>query len=129
VSDVGENLVLEQLGEDGCPLGATAGAETTAFTRESNQELATTLWTKDAGETGLEEPTIEVARDGGIPEGSPESVSSLESLFPLTLEGLKVGLEELIEGRGPRIARPVEGRTVFGLREGCGSCRHGAHGG
>jgi hypothetical protein len=67
VGDVGENPVLEQYGEDRRALGTTGGTESAAFTGEGNQELATTLWAKDPGETGFEDPTIEVAGNGGIP--------------------------------------------------------------
>jgi hypothetical protein len=40
-----------------------------------------------------------------------------------------VSLDQLKEWSRPWVARPVKGRTGFGLREECGSCRHGAHGG
>jgi hypothetical protein len=67
VSDVGENPVLEQNGEERRALGCTGGTESAAFTGERHQELSPTFRTKDAGETGLEESTIEVAGDGVIP--------------------------------------------------------------
>jgi hypothetical protein len=127
VGGIGENLVLEQLGEDRCPLGTTGGTESAAFTRESDEELIAALWTNDAGETGFEESAIQVREDGGIPVAFPESVSSLESLFPQALEGLEVGLEELIEGAGAGIAGPIGGQARGGPRQspdGRGSAAH-----
>jgi hypothetical protein len=91
VSDVGKDLVLEQLGEDGCPLGSTGGAEASALAGESDQELKTAFWTDDPGEAGFEESAIQVREDSGFPEGSPEAVASLESLVPQALEGLEMG--------------------------------------
>jgi hypothetical protein len=115
VGGVGENPVLEQLGENRCPLGAAGGTEASALAGESDEELKAALGTNDAGETGFEDSTIEVAGNGGIPEGSPESIPSLESLFPQALEALEAGLEELIEGGGARVARSVDSRTADGL--------------
>jgi hypothetical protein len=59
---------------------------------------------------GFEESAVQVREDGGIPVGFPEAVSSFESLLPQALEGLEVGLEDLIEGAGAGIAGPVSGR-------------------
>ncbi|HEY7700584.1 MAG TPA: hypothetical protein VIE88_19300, partial [Vicinamibacteria bacterium] len=114
VSDVGEDLFLEQFGEDGCSLGAAGGAETSAFAGESDEELEAALGTNDAGETGFEESTIHVREDSGIPEGAPEAASLLESLFPQALEGLEMGIEELIEGAGSWVAGPINGRAELG---------------
>ncbi len=72
VSNVGENPVLEQFGEDHRPLGTTGGTESAAFTGECHQELGLTFRAKDAGEARFEKSTIQVAEDGGIPKGSPE---------------------------------------------------------
>jgi len=129
VSDVGENLVVEKLGEDGCPLGATGGAEPASLAGKSDEKLISALWTKDAGEAGLEQPTIEVACNGGIPVDSPEAVARLESLFPDAFEGLEVGLEEWIEGGGSGVAEPIRDRAEGGLRMESGGKGGAAHAG
>ena len=96
---------------------ATRRAERAAFAGERDEELEATLRANGSGEARFEESTIEVAGNGGIPEGPPEAVTSFESFFPQALEGLEVGIEELIEGRGPRVAGPVNDRTGSGLRQ------------
>ena len=93
-TDVGENLVLEQLGEDRCTLCSARRAESATLTRESHEKLGAAPRANDAGETRFEESTIEVAGNGDIPEGPPEAVASLESFLPQALEGLEAGFEE-----------------------------------
>ena len=105
VRDAGDNFVPEQLREEGSSLGAARGAQCAPLAGEGDEELIAALGTDDAGETGFEASAIKVFEDSGIPEGSPESVSSFESLFPQALEALEVGIEELIEGGGARLAR------------------------
>jgi hypothetical protein len=116
VGDVLKDFALEELGENRCPLGAAGGAESAALAGESDEELEPALGTNDPGEAGFEESTIHEREDGGIPVSLPESVASLESLFPQAPEGFEVGLEELKEGALAGIAGPVSGRTGEGLR-------------
>jgi len=80
-----------------------------------------------AGETGFEEPTIELAGNGGVPEGSPEAVAIPEPLLPLEFEGLEVGIEELIEGGSPWVSRSIEGRTASRSGNESRICRRSAH--
>jgi hypothetical protein len=108
--DVGENSFLEQLGEDRRTLRSTRWAESTTFTRESDEKLIAALRTHEAGETGFEESALKVAEDGAVPEGSSEAVASLESFLPQALEVLEVGIEKLIEGGGLWLSRPVDRR-------------------
>jgi hypothetical protein len=68
VGDVSEDFALKELGENRGPLGATGGAEASALAGKSDEELESTFGTTDAGEAGFEDPTIEVAGNGGIPE-------------------------------------------------------------
>jgi hypothetical protein len=84
-------------------------------------------WTNDPGKTRFEPSAVQVREDGGIPVRLPETEASLESLFPLALEGLEVGLEELIEEAGPRVAGPVNGRADAGLRQHSGGHGQAAH--
>jgi hypothetical protein len=116
------DFALEELGEDSGPLGAAGGAEPAPLARESDEKLEAALGTNHPSETGFEESAIQVREDSGIPEGSPEAVSSFESNFPQALEGFEMGLEELIEGALAGITGPVSGRAGEGLR------RHGANG-
>jgi hypothetical protein len=116
VGDVLKDFALEELGENRCPLGAAGGTESAALAGESDEELEPALGTNDAGEAGFEESTIHEREDGGIPVSLPETVASLESLFPQALEGFEAGLKELKEGALAGIAGPVSGRTGEGLR-------------
>jgi hypothetical protein len=127
VRDVRKNLALEQLGEDRCSLGSTGRAEPAALTGESDEKLKAALWTNDAGEAGFEESTIQIRENGGIPVAFPESVSSLESFFPQALEGFEMGIEELIEGAGARIAGPIGSQARGGPRQSPGGRGSAAH--
>jgi hypothetical protein len=127
VRDVLKNFALEELGEDSGPLGAAGGAEASSLTGKSDEKLEAALWTNDAGEAGFEESAVKVREDGGIPVASPESITSLETLFPQALEGLEVGLEEWIEGAGAGIAGPVSGRAGKGPRRKAGASGDSAH--
>jgi hypothetical protein len=128
VGDVGEDFVLEELGEERRTFGSTGGAKSAALAGESNEKLEAALGTNDAGETGFEESAVQVREDGGIPVGFPEAVSSFESLLPQALEGLEVGIEDLIEGAGAGIAGPVSGRRGrCGLGPEPCRCGHTAH--
>jgi hypothetical protein len=129
VRGVGENFLREQLGEKSRSFGSARGAESATLAGKCHEKLETAPWTNGAGETGFEKSAVEIAGDGVIPIPLPEAVTPLESLFPQAFHGFVVLVEELIEGGGAWVARPVKGRTGFGLWEECGSCRHGAHGG
>jgi hypothetical protein len=127
VGDVLKNFALEELGENRCPLGAAGGTESAALAGESDdEELEAALGTNDSGEAGFEESTIHEREDRRFPVSLPETVASLESLFPQALEGLEVGLEELEEGALAGIAGPVTGRAGEGLRRqgGVGGAAH-----
>jgi hypothetical protein len=82
VSDVVENLVLKHLREDSGPLRPAGRAESAAFTGESDQKLVRTTDARDAGEAGFEQVAVVISGDGGVVETSPETITSLESLFP-----------------------------------------------
>ena len=78
---VSENLVLKQLGEDGCPLGCAGRAESSSFTGEGDEKLEVTPRADDAGETGFQQAAIEVLVNGALVKASPETVSALEPLL------------------------------------------------
>jgi hypothetical protein len=100
VRDVGENLVLEEVGKDGGPFGATRRAHSSAFAREGDQELVGAARTSHPGEAGrlreataslaearraqagFEQATVVISGDGSVVETSPEPVASLKALFP-----------------------------------------------
>jgi hypothetical protein len=50
VGDVGEDMVLQHVGEDGGALGATGRAESAAFAREGDEKLVGAAGALDAGE-------------------------------------------------------------------------------
>jgi len=90
-----EDVVLEQLGEDGGALRAARGTKPATPTGKSNVELRLAERTPSDGEARFEQATIEVGGDGAIPASLPEPVWSLEAFFPLGFDGIVVGLEEL----------------------------------
>jgi len=51
VRDVGENFVLEQLGEDCCTLCSARGTESAAFAGEGHEKLEAAPRANGAGET------------------------------------------------------------------------------
>ena len=51
VRDVGENLVLKQLGENRCTLRPTGWTKASAFAGEGDEKLGATPRTNGAGET------------------------------------------------------------------------------
>ena len=51
VGEVGENLVLQHVGEDGRPLGTTGWTESPTFTGERDEKLVGAARALDAGET------------------------------------------------------------------------------
>jgi hypothetical protein len=129
VGDVSEDFALEELGENRGPLGATGGAEASALAGKSDEELESTFGTTDAGEARFELPAVEVREDGGVPVGFPESVSSLETLFPHAFEGIEVSFEELKEGALTGIPGPVRDLAGESRRRKSGAGGDAAHAG
>ena len=95
VRDVGENLLLEKLRENGRSLRSTRRAESSAFAGKGDEELVRALGALDPGETGFKGTTIEVSGDRRIVKPSPETIAALESLLPKAFQRLVVRLKEL----------------------------------
>lgn len=98
--DVGEDFALKQIRKDGSTLCAARRTQSATLAGERYEKLEATLRTNDSGETGFEEPTIEIAGDGFIPVPPPEPVALLESLVPDTLAGFVVLVQELVKRSG-----------------------------
>ena len=99
------------------------------FAGKGDEKLVGAARASHPGEARFEQTAIEVPGDGSVVETSPETVASLEAIFPQAFDGLVVSFEELIEGCGARIPRAVPRRAGLRPREQRRSCRHGAHGG
>lgn len=90
----------------GRALGALAG--------EGHEHVLAAPGAAHAGEAVVENPAIEKARDDALHAAAPEAKARLEPLLPLRLDALVTRLEEPIERREPRLARPINGRSLIG---------------
>ena len=88
VADVGEQLVWQEGGEGGCPLGPAGRAQTAALAGEGEQEL---LRATDASKAVVENAAVEVAGHHAVDETAPEAVTALEALLPASLDAIVEG--------------------------------------
>ncbi len=127
VRHIRENLVLEQLGENGRSLRAARWTESPTLARECDEELEFAVRAPDASETGFEQTAVKVGGHGAIEAPSPKPVLALESLFPQGFDGFVMGVEELVKRARARVSRAINGWTVVLWWDEGRSCRNGVH--
>jgi hypothetical protein len=82
------DLVLEEGGKLGRPLGATGGTHSSTLAGEGDQELLGTPPAANPCEAALPKTAREIARHGLVHETPPEAVAALEALLPRALDSL-----------------------------------------
>jgi hypothetical protein len=127
VTDVGDDLVLEEGGELGSALGPAGRAEPAPFAGKGEQVLGGAVGAPDAGEASLEDAAVEVPRDHAVEEakntaGEREGDVSCAVVAAPEAFGDRFDLASIRPGRPPgsrrlasslsRLAVPEEKRTV-----------------
>jgi len=108
VPDGLEDLVGEQRGRRSRALRSARRAQITGLAREGQQILLGTVGAAHPGEPVLEQAAVQVAPNLLVDEPTPVPILPLESLLPLRLNLVEMGLEEAVQGCGPRRPRPVQ---------------------
>jgi hypothetical protein len=102
------DLVLEEGGELGRPLGATGGTHSSTLAGEGDQVLLGTPPAANPCEAALPETAREIARHDLVHETPPEAVAALEALLPRALDPLVERLEKTVERCLPGIPGSVD---------------------
>lgn len=108
VPDGLEDLVGQQRGRRSRALRSARRAQITGLAREGQQILLGTVGAAHPGEPVLEQAAVQVAPNLLVDEPTPVPILPLESLLPLRLNLVEMGLEEAVQGCGPRRSRPVQ---------------------
>lgn len=111
--DFFEHLLGEQDTEHRPPLGATGWTDTASLARKGHKELSSAVVADNPREASVVDSAVEEGVDSLLDGGAPEAIAALEALFPLPLDLVVVALDELIERRVSRPARPIQGSAFL----------------